>query len=147
MIKIANKSHCKDILNVMFSTKMSRESTWWNNSEESIAKRLDEGCSFIKIINEKVVGTVNFKIDNDTVIIRGLAVRPEYEKQGIATELMNEIEKTAKSMYKSELLLAVSRSNINVISFYEKLGFHINLKLYKDSAPNRPKPIVMTKDI
>jgi ribosomal protein S18 acetylase RimI-like enzyme len=53
--------------------------------------------------------------------ILGLAVRPDYQNRGVASLLLTRLEKDAREKRRETITLTCKE---NLISFYEKLGFH-----------------------
>ncbi len=70
--------------------------------------------------NDKLVGLVNAIDDGElTAYIHYLLINPEYQGQGIATELLNMI----KEKYKEYLYIILIAENKPLINFYIKNGF------------------------
>jgi ribosomal protein S18 acetylase RimI-like enzyme len=58
-----------------------------------------------------------------TATIQMLAVAPEFQRQGIASCLLAELEKRLKSKGITNIELAANAANKSAIKFYEKMGF------------------------
>ena len=54
-IRPAVKSDCPAILEVMFSTPMSRESSWWLNTVDSLETKLACGGGFVAEVDGSVL--------------------------------------------------------------------------------------------
>lgn len=78
---------------------------------------------FLKAVNEgKITGTVRAYEKAGVCHVGRLAVRPDHQRQGIGSSLLNEIEKYFKPGYFE--LFAGTKSNEN-INLYKKLGYII----------------------
>lgn len=63
--------------------------------------------------------------------ISSFSVRNEYQKKGIAGNLIKKVTKYAKEEHFSKISLEVNKSNMNAIKFYEKYGFK---PIYRDAT-------------
>ena len=74
--------------------------------------------------NGKIVGSVRaVLIDSKTCYIGRLNVHPDFQNQGIGTNLMREIENIFKECERFELI--TGHRSIKNIKLYEKLGYKI----------------------
>ena len=114
-------------------------------AEAASAKRFFERfiafpeCFFVAVKDGKIVGHINGCVTSSTTIVDamyfntalhepdgpwqtvfGIAVLPEYQRQGIATELMNRLKEDAIKRGKSGIILTCKEDKIG---FYEGLGF------------------------
>jgi len=110
-------------------------------TEEAFKKRIQtiSDSFFVAERNDKIVGLVNGPVIETAVItddlfteikinpsigghqsILGLAVAPQYQKQGIATTLLAHLEKEAKEKIRQSITLTCKE---NLITFYEKHGY------------------------
>lgn len=144
-LRPATRADCPAILDVMFSTAMSRESTWWRTTIEDLETRLSEGGGLVAERDGAVVGCVMHVVEGDRLVLRGLAVRPEVEGLGIGSALVTGVEDLAIAEGLSEVLLAVSASNLEVLGFYRTLGYADSQAAYIHAAPGRPAPTVLVK--
>ena len=146
-IRPAMTSDCPAILEVMFSTSMSRASSWWHNTVESLGTKLASGGGFVAEADGRVVGCVMHIVSDTDLVLRGLAVRPEFENRGIGAALVSAVEEEARNQGLSRVLLAVSASNLEVRDYYTHLGYVISDEPYAHAIPGRPTPVVLTKDL
>lgn len=144
-LRPATRADCPAILDVMFSTAMSRESTWWRTTVGDLETRLNEGGGLVAERGGAVVGCVMHVAEGDRLVLRGLAVRPEVEGQGIGSALVAAVESVATAQARSEVLLAVSASNLEVCDFYRRLGYADSTEPYTHAAAGRPAPTVLVK--
>lgn len=82
-----------------------------------------------------IIGIIYCKVINKEIYIKHLAVLPDYQGQGIATALLNDVKNYAYQHQMSKMWLYVEQFNIKAIKFYEKYGF-INKGL-QEIVPNR----------
>lgn len=86
------------------------------------------------VINKKFISKIFSKniIKNKSVVnsssteLMSLGVRTQNRNEGIATKLINEFERIAKSYSSKTLILSVRKDNSNAIGFYLKHGWGIN---------------------
>ena len=118
----ANDNDLNDINNLL-------EKNFGDN--HSIEKIIDDEYkySFVASIHNKVVGYVNVtKLYNEVkkeywIKLNYICVDEEYRHQGIATKLLEELEKVENSVKYFELTCRKER--INAHKLYNKLGFEI----------------------
>lgn len=79
---------------------------------------------FLKTVDNtgKIVGSVRFFSEGDTVYVGKLIVRPEFQNRGIGTNLLLEVEKIFPNKRYELFTSNKSRKNI---SLYERLGYKI----------------------
>jgi len=90
---------------------------------ESIEKGF-ENQFFIKVlVDGRIIGSVRAYAEEGTCYIGRLIVHPDFQKRGIGTKLMNEIEKIFSTYQRFELFTG-DRSEKNIY-LYQKLGYKI----------------------
>ena len=57
-----------------------------------------------------------------------LVIDSKFQRKGLATKLISEVEKIASNIKKRTIALNVLKSNHRAISLYEKLGYKLNRK-------------------
>lgn len=77
---------------------------------------------FVKL-KDRVVGTLVFHEKSDALYIRSLAVAPEFRRLGVATYILNLVERSAKRIGKKSIELSVLKSNFPARRLYRKFGF------------------------
>jgi len=91
---------------------------------------------FVAYENNLIVGTVMVGFDGHRGWIYSLAVKPDFRKKGIGTQLMKEAINKLKSLGCLKVNLQIEEDNSGVVDFYEKIGFSIEdrismgMKLY-----------------
>lgn len=91
------------------------------NSEEQLVYNIyltDEG---------KTVGVIwyNIQSDNNKAYIYHILIKEEFRKKGIATLILQELEKSLKSVGVASMELNVFGTNPNAYKLYEKLGYQV----------------------
>jgi len=114
-----NESHTDGVLEIekeCFSSPWSRESLEAELSNEYAR-------FFAAVCDGTVIGYIGaFNVCGE-VSLGNLAVKKEYRKAGVASALLNELEKTAEAENAEFITLEVRQSNEAAITLYKKLGF------------------------
>jgi len=77
---------------------------------------------FVKL-KDRVAGTLVVHEESDALYIRSLAVAPEFRRLGVATYILNLVERSAKRIGKKSIELSVLKSNFPARRLYRKFGF------------------------
>ena len=77
---------------------------------------------FVKL-KEQVVGMFVIREKPEALYINSIAVAPEYRRLGIATYILNYVNKLVKQLDKKWLELSVLKVNIPALRLYMKVGF------------------------
>lgn len=88
---------------------------------DSLHQEFEDSVILKAIVNNQIVGSVRAKIDNGVCKIGRLIVDPEFQKQGIGTALLKNIEKIHENINSFELF--TGSKSINNIKLYEKNGY------------------------
>ncbi len=89
----------------------------------------DRYCTFVADVNGDVVGlattveTLAIGYPNGYIKVNGLAVLPEFQRQGIGKLLMERVEKLARERGASLIGLASGFQRTGAHEFYEHLGY------------------------
>ena len=101
--------------------------------------------------DKKVVGFAMCWFIMDECHIGNIAVLPEYRKQKIATNLLEELLKDCKEEHgTNNLLLEVRVSNIPAQNLYKKIGFEelvVRKHYYKNPDGTYEDALIMSKSI
>lgn len=114
-----SESHIDGVLEIereCFSSPWSRESL-----EAELGN--EYARFFAAVCDGTVIGYIGaFNVFGE-VSLGNLAVKKEYRKAGVASALLNELEKTAEAENAEFITLEVRQSNEAAIRLYKKLGF------------------------
>lgn len=99
----------------------------WNKPEDVISRKLSvqPELFYVAMHQNQVVGTIIAGYDGVRGWIHRLAVHPDYRRNGLASGLMQRAESALKEIGCPKLNLQVRASNLEVLKFYESLGFAI----------------------
>lgn len=102
-------------------------------SETAIKLQIAQGFEYYLIVkNDKPVGYISFKKDNETLFLSKIYLLSQYRAQKIGNQAMNFIEKKAHEMDCKKITLTVNKYNTNTLQIYEKMGFKIIDSVIKD---------------
>lgn len=79
---------------------------------------------FVATIQEEVVAFIGLRVQKNELHISNLAVKQQYQRQGIGQALIEIGKRVAKRLELNQLSLEVRFSNKDAQAFYRKLGFH-----------------------
>lgn len=89
----------------------------------------DSSTFYGAIFNNKVVGCIGFQELGETALLRSLAVKDSFQKQGLGKELTNKVIKEAGKRAKASIYLLTTDAEL----FFVRMGFQ---KIIKASAPD-----------
>ena len=94
-------------------------------SEKSVAGELDNKLSLwlVALDGDAVAGYVGSQTVLDETDMMNVAVHPDFRRQGIARQLIDELVQRLKAAGSRCLTLEVRASNAGAIALYENLGF------------------------
>ncbi|MCP4402121.1 MAG: GNAT family acetyltransferase [bacterium] len=100
-----------------------------NNPRQDIARKLrvNPELFWVGLLNEKLVATCMAGYEGHRGWINYLAVDPDYQRQGLASQIMSHAEDALKALGCPKINLQVRSANTKVIAFYESLGFSTDL--------------------
>lgn len=141
-IRNHNNSDEEQIIELWFECGLV---TSWNNPKRDIERKVDDDSNLflVCLIEGRIVGSCMAGYDGHRGWIYYLAVKPDYQKQGIATRLVREIEHRLLKIGSPKIDLMVRKSNEDAISFYYKIGYKddpvvvLSKRLYEDEPYKR----------
>ncbi len=97
---------------------------------------------FVAIIDDKVVGYGGMWYIINEAHITNIAVDPNYQKKGVASEILKAIIKKSHELEIIGVTLEVRESNEAALKLYEKFGFE-NEGIRKNYYENNENAIIM----
>lgn len=86
-----------------------------------------EECSHIKYLvyeqNNEIIGLLCYSILYDRAELNYILVLKKYRNQGIALQLMNQLEHQLKVNGVVNITLEVEQQNVSALTLYQKLGY------------------------
>ena len=93
---------------------------------------------FVAELNGDIIGCVGLEIYPETALLRSLAVKPEFQSQGIGSALVKQAIQEAGELGRSKVVLLTETAE----KFFERFGF---AKIPRDHAPPDAKQSVEFK--
>jgi ribosomal-protein-alanine N-acetyltransferase len=119
-------------------------SNFWSFQMISDTFTQDNFLGFVAVDNGKIIGFLATVWCIDECEIELIAVKNDYRRQGVASQLLNKAIEKLKELKIIKLFLEVRRSNEVAQSFYEKLGFtYVGVR--KNYYGNVEDALIMTK--
>lgn len=95
-------------------------------SKDLIDEYLKQSDIFTAKQNDKTIGViVLFPLSVETVEIKNVAVKPEFQGQGIGSHLIENVVQVALSNSQKSICIGTANSSIGQLLLYQKLGFEI----------------------
>lgn len=92
-------------------------------SEKQIASLPETAVYLVALCGETVCGIASMYCVFDEGQIMNIAVLPDYRKQGIASQLLDELLRVAAEKHCEILTLDVAENNFSALALYKKQGF------------------------
>ncbi|WP_309569619.1 GNAT family N-acetyltransferase [Deinococcus sp.] len=149
-LRAVNRDDIADFHAVMMDAGMDARSSWMRTLPADLERSLFSPGSggFLALSGAEPVGCVGYRPDgSDTLTLNKLATRPGARGIGLGRALGWQVEHVARAGGYGRVLLAVSQFNLEVVSFYEKLGYVVSNDLYAHANPSSPPPVVLVKAI
>lgn len=120
-------------------------STPW--SFDALVSELSNPLAVFRVaeIDGQVAGYVGMQHIVDEGYICNIAVFERYRRQGVATELMETLERYAKENDMASISLEVRESNVNAQKFYDKFHFEVVGRRKKFYANPTEDALIMTR--
>ena len=97
----------------------------WNNPEIDIFRKLAQRDQLflLAVKDDQLIATVMGGYDGHRGWVNYLAVHPHFQRNGVATALIQQLEKRLIALGCPKLQLLIRQDNIDVQNFYEQLGY------------------------
>lgn len=137
MIHKAEQNDLQEILQLQYLAYQSEAELFGNKDipplKQTLSEVIDEfnnGIILKMVIDNRIIGSVRAKEENDTVYIGKLMVHPDYRCKGYGSKLLSEIE---RCFPKKRYELFTSTRSVDNIRLYQKMGYTIfNRKAVND---------------
>ena len=98
----------------------------WNNPERDIFRKLAQRDQLflLAVKDNQLIATIMGGYDGHRGWVNYLAVHPNFQRNGVATALVQQLEKRLIALGCPKLQLLIRKDNIDVQSFYEQLGYN-----------------------
>ena len=135
MDRIINKidnSKLNDCLNIIKISYKDRNKRLGFDENEGHAKMTFEEINemydnniqmYAYFLEGRIIGFISFRIEESYIKIKDLIVLPEFQKEGIGTELINFAKEYLKYNDKKILKLGLIYENKELLNWYQKQGF------------------------
>ena len=97
----------------------------WNNPYKDIARKLkvQPELFLVGMLDSLLIATVMGGYDGHRGWINYLAVHPDFQGQGYAQQVMENVESELRKRGCPKINLQIRSGNTRVMTFYQKLGF------------------------
>lgn len=97
----------------------------WNNPYKDIARKLkvQPELFLVGMLDSLLIATVMGGYDGHRGWINYLAVHPDFQGQGYAQQVMENVESELRKRGCPKINLQIRSENARVMAFYQKLGF------------------------
>lgn len=97
----------------------------WNDPQKDIQRKLKAGAELFLVgaIDGRIMAAAMGGYEGHRGWVNYLAVAPAHRSKGYARQLMQELEKRLLAVGCPKLNLQIRSSNVDVIRFYEALGY------------------------
>ncbi len=97
----------------------------WNHPAKDIARKVAMGDSLflVGVEGNEVAGTAMAGYEGHRGWVNYLAVHPNYQRSGLARQLMDEAERRLTALGCPKINLQIRATNLEAIGFYENIGY------------------------
>lgn len=97
----------------------------WNNPQSDIERKLSEHPELFLVaqLGNQLVGSCMAGYEGHRGWIYYLAVHPNFQRRGVAAQLMQRAEAELTAIGCPKLELMIRSTNLPVVAFYESLGY------------------------
>ncbi len=117
----------EDISRVLELWKKYGEYHSWLDSPDAVGRRVEKQADLFLVaeIEGQIVGSVMGSYDGRFAFVARLVVVPSYRRRGIATRLMEEVERRLREKGATQASLLIEQDNYSAISLYKKMGYQL----------------------
>lgn len=115
-----------DDLDRVYNLEMELFPNPWPRSFFENDLRLEGSIALVVENQSTIIGFTLSSCENDKIHVTNIAVSKEYQRKGIASWLMRQVEKIALQRHCSYAYLEVRTNNVAAINLYLNLGYDIS---------------------
>lgn len=125
MIEVRNQAEAdREAVQSLIATVTEELRSIYRPIKEKVGSQTEHLSRIVAISNNTVVGFAEYQSNADSLLVRGLAVSPDYRRQGIASSKMQHLLVEAKNVAKTEVLLSTIKETGN-INIFSRMGFTV----------------------
>jgi ribosomal protein S18 acetylase RimI-like enzyme len=113
-----------------------------NNPRRDIQRKLKINPEWflVGVLRDEIIATCMAGYEGHRGWINYLAVSPQYRRRGVAATIMKEVENRLSAAGCPKINLQIRRSNIEVVRFYQSIGYSEDLvvNMGKRIEPDEP---------
>ncbi|MCG2573822.1 GNAT family acetyltransferase [Acinetobacter sp. ME22] len=115
----------QDIEDLVSLWEMCNLTRPWNNPEIDAFRKLQQkdGLFLVAEKDQRLIASIMGGYDGHRGWIHYLAVHPHYQRLGVATALMQQMENRLTALGCPKVQLLVRQENLAVSQFYDQLGY------------------------
>ena len=100
----------------------------WNDPHKDIQRKLKVQADLflVGLARERLVATIMAGYDGHRGWINYVAVTPDLRRRGIGRRMVEQVESRLRALGCPKINLQVRASNVDVVSFYEAIGYAID---------------------
>ena len=122
VIRTYQDTDLEDIIQLWERCDLTRP---WNNPEIDIFRKIaqKDDLFLVAVKNQQIIATLMGGYDGHRGWMNYLAVHPHHQRNGVATALIQQLEKRLTALGCPELQLLIAKEFIDIQNFYEQLGY------------------------
>ena len=111
-----------------------------DEDEQILNRYIGEGDLYEMRVNDDIIGVALFiPVDEETIELRNIALRPSYRGQGVAKEMIMQAETIFAAQQYTRIIVGTANCNLNNVALYQKLGFRM-YDIKRDFFAQHKKP-------
>jgi N-acetylglutamate synthase-like GNAT family acetyltransferase len=151
MIKIRNQTDSDSAaVQSIIAATTSELRTVYRPIKTNAPNKTEKPIKIIATIKEKVVGSAEYLVCEDSVLVRGLAVSPVHRRQGVARTIIEHVMLKSRKAGKTKLVLSTIKETGNTDVFLH-MGFTIaseaKSEMFESIQGEQVTLVNMNKDI
>jgi len=121
-IRAFQEADAEDVVRLWVACGLVRP---WNDPRKDIARKLavQRELFLVGSVGDRIVATVMGGYDGHRGWINYLAVDPAHRRQGLARQLLADVEQHLRAAGCAKINLQIRHDNLDAIAFYRSVGF------------------------